>query len=542
MQNEEQMKRPGDVRYRPKQTAEPPAAEKKTAEQEKQEETPEEEELTAEQLAAEEAERRRVADMTRTVQVSIEQILARAAEQEEAARAAAEAQEEPEEEPEEDAPEALTDTVRRGAFGLLKWLMLVLCSVLIIAAAGVAWLYSGATEDMIPQVTVTMDGQTLQPTAYHWQVPVIGNTLKRTYSDTLSAAPYEVPETIESDSPVFSVTPGDLSAELTVTDSSGQQVFSGTLTEFRAYDLTGNGTYTGKLVVGRDRNRFANELEVTGTQTYQFTFTVSIRPTVRLNTQSAAQGSVVSLRVVNVPQDEEPVLKTTLENTGFVRSSNGWIAYIPIPADAERGDYELTVKTAGYDQTVVLNVRKRSESYKDYSAASQLTEPYIGTEQTPRAVEAVLETVDAGIAWADDGFVEPLENNYKTILAYGTTEYVGRSRSQRNSGGGTGRIAVNTVLSTKRGQDLVSPADGRVLLAQDLGDDYGCTVVVEHGAGLKSIFYGLSELSVRKNETVKQGDVLGETGRVTVAEARIGTVQVDPFVIWRGQCDAVKFY
>lgn len=42
---------------------------------------------------------------------------------------------------------------------------------------------------MIPAVTVTVAGQQLDPVAYHWQVPVAGNYLKRTYAETLSSTP-----------------------------------------------------------------------------------------------------------------------------------------------------------------------------------------------------------------------------------------------------------------------------------------------------------------------------------------------------------------
>lgn len=42
---------------------------------------------------------------------------------------------------------------------------------------------------MIPAVTVTVAGQQLDPVAYHWQVLVAGNHLKRTYAETLSSTP-----------------------------------------------------------------------------------------------------------------------------------------------------------------------------------------------------------------------------------------------------------------------------------------------------------------------------------------------------------------
>ena len=56
---------------------------------------------------------------------------------------------------------------------------------------------------------------------------------------------------------------------------------------------------------------------------------------------------------------------------------------------------------------------------------------------------------------------------------------------------------------------MIVPASGHVLLAEDLGGSYGYTVVIDHGAGLRSIFYGLTALDVEAGDDVKQGQLLG---------------------------------
>ena len=67
---------------------------------------------------------------------------------------------------------------------------------------------------------------------------------------------------------------------------------------------------------------------------------------------------------------------------------------------------------------------------------------------------------------------------------------------------------------------MIVPASGHVLLAEDLGGSYGYTVVIDHGAGLRSIFYGLTALDVEAGDDVKQGQLLGTSGRTVVAELR----------------------
>lgn len=487
----------------------------------------------------EEAERQRVADMTRTVQVSIEQILA-AAEQEAAAPPPPE-DPEPVTEPDHTV-ETLPQTLGRGAVRFGKWTLLVVCSVLLIAGAGIAWLWNGATETAIPEMTVTLDGEELPVTAYSWEVPVIGNRLKRTYADTVSTSPYQLSTEVESTRPVIRVSPDNMVSQLTVRSDSGGEVFSGTLREFAAARLPGNGGYQAELVLHEPEDQFEEGGTISGSQTYQFAFVVEVRPTVRLNTTSVPQGSVAAIVVSELEEGDVPELKCEFANCGFVPCSRGWVCYLPIPYDTQPGSYQLRVVTRSYDQAVTLTVRSAAFGYRDYRYQSQLVSPWIPESETPEQVRAVLETCDPQIYWSAKGFVQPFVSSITIDLPFGTTEYVGRSSSQRASGGGSGRTSINAVVSTRKGNTFIAPAEGRVLLAEDLGGNAGNTVVIEHGAGLKSIFYCLGSLSVEEGEMVVQGQALGTTSKRMVAEARIGTVPVDGFAIWRDQCDAIKTY
>ena len=157
-------------------------------------------------------------------------------------------------------------------------------------------------------------------------------------------------------------------------------------------------------------------------------------------------------------------------------------------------------------------------------------------------MQALLQTGEETAAWSEDGFVIPFASKAEVELAYGTTEYVGRTRSERVAGTGTGRVSTNVVVSTTRGGDLVAPAAGKVVLAKDLGGTAGYTLVIDHGAGVKSIFYCLRSISVQVGTTVKAGQTLAETDRTTIGEVRVGTVPVEPISVWRGECDALSHY
>lgn len=519
-----------------------------------------EEEASAAEEDGEEPEspeqERRAAQMTRTVQLSIEKMVEKIEEEESIPDPAPEGEasaspEESGEEPEGSPDNSLQGRLRRlhrqvgdSMWSLLKWMAFVVAFVAVVAGAGIAWLYKGATPDSIPKVSATFNGEELQATSYSWHVPVVANVFKRTYAETISKDPIEITEPIQTAQVDLSVRHTDCDTTLTVEDSSGEEVFEGTAEQFGNYTFTKNDTYTAKLVIFRNEKRISHTAEVSGKQTYLFSFTVSLRPSIRLNTVSATQGSVVAVRVSGGVSDQvAPTLSSQLSSTAFHEGENDWVSYLPIAVDQEPGDYTITVSYAGYEQELSLTVKARANVYKDYSSKSKLTSPYIAESDTPAKVLAVLQTTgEEQPAWTETGFNLPFTDKATVSLAYGTTEYVGRTRSERVAGTGTGRICNNVVVATSRGSDLLAPAAGKVVLAEDLGGTAGYTVVIDHGAGVRSIFYCLRSVSVKVGATVKRGDVLAETATATIGEVRVGTVPVEPLSVWRGECDALSHY
>lgn len=514
-----------------------PAAESNPEEASAAEKTPDEQEELPEE------DEKRLSDMTRTVQLSVEQIMARVSEEETAADESVQPETAPESPEEEEAPATLRDHMRNGLSGMAKWMLLVLFFVLVIAGFGVAWLYRSATPDMLPKITVTFAGQTVEPVAYKWKVPVVGNIFKRTYEDTLNSTPMTLTEPIEQLSPDFTVSPSGYRTELTVTDSQDTVLFEGDIDSFSAYQFTANGTYTAKLIVHSDASSVPGDATVTGTETWQFAFTVGVRPSMRLSSTAVNQGSVVAVRVGDTLDGQPPQIQTNLTNTGFYAVSTGWVCYLPIPWNEPASTQTISVSAGGYTETMDLKINATDWAYKDYSSNSQRVSPYIGENDIPAELKKLLQTSEQTVAWSDGGFVQPFLNTLDVKLAFGTTEYAGRSYSERNSNNGAGgRTLTNLVLNTTAGELLIAPASGKVLLAKDLGGDFGYTLVIDHGAGVKSIFYNLQGISVKAGAAVKQGQTLATCGKTTVAEMRIGTVPIDSLQVWRGQCDALKYY
>jgi murein DD-endopeptidase MepM/ murein hydrolase activator NlpD len=91
-----------------------------------------------------------------------------------------------------------------------------------------------------------------------------------------------------------------------------------------------------------------------------------------------------------------------------------------------------------------------------------------------------------------------------------------------------------TDLSSPAGTEVMAPNHGRVVL---VGNFFfaGGSVVLEHGAGLYTMYFHLSEIKVEEGSMVRKGQVIalsGMTGRVTGPHlhwgARVGGARVDP--------------
>ncbi len=93
------------------------------------------------------------------------------------------------------------------------------------------------------------------------------------------------------------------------------------------------------------------------------------------------------------------------------------------------------------------------------------------------------------------------------------------------------------------GEDIRAPS-GRIVTASNSGkivlsDDFffnGLSLVIDHGGGLFTMYFHLSEMKVKHGDFVKQGEIIGkvgQSGRATGPHlhwgARINGARVDPF-------------
>ena len=97
------------------------------------------------------------------------------------------------------------------------------------------------------------------------------------------------------------------------------------------------------------------------------------------------------------------------------------------------------------------------------------------------------------------------------------------------------QTAVGSVVfagSVSEYQSFLFPANGVVVLARNLALT-GNTVVIDHGAGMRSYLYGLQALSVSEGQTVEKGQAVGALGEELTMDFKLGSKSVNPWLLFQ---------
>ena len=208
-------------------------------------------------------------------------------------------------------------------------------------------------------------------------------------------------------------------------------------------------------------------------------------------------------------------------------------AYLPVPALIAPASYWLTISytaTSGLllNQTWAIAVGEgvyESQVIDVPADRGELLEPTL--------VQSELEKLQA--AWSGrtpqlywtDVFSRPISAEYPTTSAFGT---------RRTYSGGSSVISYHEGedLGAPAGVPVTAPGDGVVVVAEVL-NVRGYAIMVDHGGGVFSGYWHLSEILVTPGQTVKQGDTLGLVGNSGLStgahlhwELRIYGIAVDP--------------
>lgn len=436
---------------------------------------------------------------------------------------------------EEDAPLSFGARLFSASTSLLRWIVLVAVLLALILGGTFFSMYRGVSLKNLPQYQVTWAGQPLEAAGYDWSVPVMG-FLHRDFSKKPGSS-WQNLEPVSESHPSLEL-PEYTTALLTIQNEAGETLFEGDTAAYNDFHFSENGAYSVTLTVTSPESTGSAQ----GSYTYQFNFQLEAQPRLVLSATGVAQGSVIGVRLEGVLGDMAPALTTELAELPFTLYQGEWVAFVPVDYNQMAGSYDISATVNGQTVTETVQVYGRQRRELDtYTIDGTSAIPYVGA--LPDNMDFLWEINDPDIYW-DGPFIQPVQG--KILRDYAVLEYTDRlnptdplnaaippDQIAAYNANIAPRRSINVTMETTSGSAVVAPAAGRVVYAQTNGS-LGRVVVIEHGCGVKSLFYLLGRRDVDEGDFVTQGQQIGTTQGHVICEMRVGDIPVNPWDAWRG--------
>ena len=214
------------------------------------------------------------------------------------------------------------------------------------------------------------------------------------------------------------------------------------------------------------------------------------------------------------------------------------LAYVPVSMWVSDGSYSIKVVYSAFGseaEEFTLPVTVIKKDFISETIALDARNTGIRTNTSPERVaqieklNALLGTVILSDVYTIKPFVPPVAADTRR------TSLFGDRRVFRYTDGKSATSAHYGIdYGVPEGTSVAACADGKVVMAENRITT-GFSVVVAHAPGLYSLYYHLSALNVKEGQTVKQGDVLGLSGKTGLAtgphlhwEVRLNMCAVSP--------------
>jgi murein DD-endopeptidase MepM/ murein hydrolase activator NlpD len=201
------------------------------------------------------------------------------------------------------------------------------------------------------------------------------------------------------------------------------------------------------------------------------------------------------------------------------------ISYYEKPSDKK---VEVIYKENGKQKSKTLFFRVEDGKYKKEKIEVQKSKVTLNKKDKQRAAAEYSEAMkiyaaSTAKAQISSKFIAPMES--KITSSFGKARVYNDTLNGYHSG---------TDYRAKVGTPIKATNDGIVVLAKDRFYSGG-TVILDHGHGIYTCYYHMSDFSVKNGDRVNKSDVIGlsgDSGRVTGPHlhfsARVGGEQVDP--------------
>ncbi len=244
----------------------------------------------------------------------------------------------------------------------------------------------------------------------------------------------------------------------------------------------------------------------------------------------AFQGEIVAVRVSGPKLEGVRAIRKKVVIPFFPTASGDYQALLGVDLDEKPGSMKVMILASGQrpmQLPVFLRVRKKKFPTERLSVSKAFDQFDAATLKRIRLEQGRMKTLwsrSTGRRWWQGPFVAPVPGEQTS--AFGRRRVINGSPRSPHSG-----VDLRAAL----GAPIVAANHGRVVLLDEFYFN-GKSIVLDHGWGLYTMYFHLSEFRVREGAEVRKGKIIGlvgMTGRVTGPHlhwgVRLNEARVDPF-------------
>ncbi|NMA93235.1 MAG: M23 family metallopeptidase [Clostridiales bacterium] len=419
----------------------------------------------------------------------------------------------------------------------LKIFGIIALLILLIAGALVLIYYKTPTKTFaLPEVR--LDGMSSKPQEGCWHTELFFGKVVR---DTpLQGEPSKNLGTLDIRKPQLSAPSGGEFRFKLFGPNPGVPVpaAEGDLAAYEAYEFTHNGNYVLEIDLRYPKTEDSDAAEFS----YTFEFALEVKPTIEFSSDRARQGDVLSVYVERGFETEAPTIETPLANPLFLKTGERtYMAMVPVDYTQAPDVYEINVGIGDTHKScrVIVTPTKFSEQHMIISQST-----VDSTMNFPGATKDWVDKIKDKWPLQDDTkywsgqFMWPVDGSRIT------TEF-GLFRYTNDNPNPTRHKGID--IGVPSGTPIAATNAGKVIYAGDVIIT-GKSVIIEHGSGLKSYYFHLSELGCAEGDMVEKGEIIGlvgSTGYSTGAhlhfEMRIEDKAIDPMPLLDGTSEIYRF-
>ena len=231
--------------------------------------------------------------------------------------------------------------------------------------------------------------------------------------------------------------------------------------------------------------------------------------------------------VIDLNHNERPMAWYDKKQVMVIGHPDYWKAIVGIPLDAKTGRHQINIKNSDYHSSYDFNVKDK-EYQSQYLTVQNKRHVNPDTMELERIHREQDKIQKAKSNWRDI-------DNVSFIFSQPVAGTISSQFGLRRFFNGEPRRPHNGLdIAAPEGSLIAAAADGKVV---DTGDYFfnGNTVFIEHGQGFITMYCHMNKISVKTDQLVKAGDIIGEvgkTGRVTGAHLHwsviLNQTMVDP--------------